>query len=131
MSRQKSGHTSRRPASQVTTAALTRRADTRRSAPIAPTVTAIVTAIEDVRRRIMTDLKRHGVFGKEDLLNEPTVDDTLRFEIARALDGERVQLMVCPHAWDAERVISSLDEWVERWPQHMALYVDVNLYVMN
>ena len=89
-----------------------------------------MTAIEAIRQRISADLQHYGVaFGNEHLLNEATVQDSLRFAIARALDGERVQLMVMPDAWDAEIVITSVDKWLERWPQHMALYIDVNRYV--
>jgi hypothetical protein len=93
-----------------------------------PPITTI--AIESIRQRIISDLKRYGVvFAAEHLLNESSVQDSLRFEIARALDGGRVQLMVMHHAFDAETVVNSVDEWLKRWPQHMAIYVDVNLYV--
>jgi hypothetical protein len=110
--------------------ALIRRAAAVRSAPITPTtVTKVVNTIENIRQRINTDLQRYGVvFGDEHLLNEATVQDTLSFEIARALDGERVQLMVMHHALDAETVVASVDEWLARWPQRMAVYVDVNRY---
>jgi hypothetical protein len=110
--------------------ALIRRDAAVHSPPIASTVTQVVSTVESIRQRISADLKRYGVvFSTEHLLNEPTVEDTLRFAIARALDGERVQLMVMHDTFDAETVVSSVDEWLERWPQRMALYVDVNRYV--
>jgi hypothetical protein len=111
--------------------ALIRRDATLRSQHVtAPTVTEIVHTIEGIRQRITADLKRYGVtFSAEHSLNKATVQDTLRFEIARALDGERVQLMVMHHAYDAEPVIMSVDAWLKRWPQRMAVYIDVNRYV--
>jgi hypothetical protein len=39
-----------------------------------------------------------------------------------------VQLMLMHHALDAEDACVSVDTWLKEWPQHMAVYVDVNRY---
>ncbi len=90
--------------------------------------TEVLQYIDGIVQRILADLRAYGLRFEHGLLNCDTVVDTLRLEVARALDGERRQLMLMHHAWDAEEVGTSVDAWLRRWPQRMGFYVDVNKY---